>query len=126
MAVSSSSSKRPDPEDLSVSGLVELVKAYAKQETVGPLRNAGRFLGFGIAGALTLAVGVALLLLGLLRLVQTEWERAASGSLSWLAYLIVLVACIVGIVLALSRINKGTLNRDPVDPNPTVPGKENS
>lgn len=126
MAVSSSSNKRPDPEDLSVSGLVDLVKAYAKQETVGPLRNAGRFLGFGIAGALTLAVGVALLLLGLLRLVQTEWERAATGSLSWLAYLIVLVACVLGIVLAVSRISKGTLNRDPVDPNPSVHRKENS
>mgnify|MGYP001096606895 CR=1 FL=1 len=81
-------------------------------------------LGFGIAGALTLAVGVALLLLGLLRLVQTEWERAASGSLSWLAYLIVLVVCVLAIVLALSRIDKGTLNRDPVDPNPRA-RKEN-
>lgn len=116
--MSSAAGKKPDPDDLSVGGLVDLVTAYAKQETVGPLRNAGRFLGFGIAGALALAAGVSLVLLGLLRLVQTEWPRAASGSLSWLAYLIVLVACVTGIVIALSRINKGTLNGDPIDPDP--------
>lgn len=125
-AVSSAAGKKPDPDDLSVSGLVDLVTAYAKQETIGPLRNAGRFLGFGIAGASALAVGVALVLLGLLRLIQTEWPRAASGSLSWLAYLIVLVACIAGIVVALSRISKGTLNHDPVDPNPSASSKEHS
>ena len=34
------------------------------------------------------------MLLGLLRLIQTEWDRAATGALSWLAYLIVLIVCL--------------------------------
>ena len=45
----------------------------------------------GAAGAVLLGLGLSLVLLGLLRLIQTEWERAATGSLSWLPYLIVLL-----------------------------------
>ena len=51
-------------------------------------------------------LGLVLVLLGLLRLVQTEWDRSAEGSLSWLAYLIVLVVCVA--CPAVSRINKDT------------------
>ena len=54
----------------------------------------------------------ALVLLGLLRLIQAEWDRAASGSLSWLPYLIVLVVCVLLIVLTVSRINKPSLNKE--------------
>ena len=52
------------------------------------------------------------MLLGLLRLLQAEWDRAASGSLSWLAYLIVLVVCVGLIIVTLSRINKPSLNKE--------------
>ena len=99
-------------EDTSIEGLVYLVRDYAKQETLGPLKGAGRWLGYGVAGALLLGLGLALVLLGLLRLLQAEWDRAASGSLSWLPYLIVLVVCVVLIVLTLSRINKPSLNKE--------------
>ena len=53
--------------------VVEFVKTYAKQETVGPLRGAGRWIAFGAAGAICLGLGLSLLLLGLLRLLQAEW-----------------------------------------------------
>jgi hypothetical protein len=99
-------------EDISIEGIVYLVRDYAKQETVGPLKGAGRWLGYGIAGALLLGVGLFLILLGLLRLIEAEWDRAASGSLSWLAYLIVLVVCVGLIVLTISRINKPSLNKE--------------
>jgi len=99
-------------EDTSIEGLVFLVRDYAKQETVGPLKGAGKWLGYGVAGALLLGVGLALILLGLLRLLQAEWDRAASGSLSWLAYLIVLVVCVLLIILTVSRINKPSLNKE--------------
>jgi hypothetical protein len=99
-------------EDTSIEGLVYLVRDYAKQETVGPLKGAGRWIGYGVAGALLLGVGLVLVLLGLLRLIQAEWDRAASGSLSWLAYLIVLVVCVGLIVLTVSRINKPSLNKE--------------
>jgi hypothetical protein len=94
----------------SVSEVFEFVTDYAKQETIGPLRGAGRWLGFGVMAALMLGSGIALMLLGLLRLLQAEWSRSATGSLSWLAYLIVVV--VGGLVLAvtLSRIRKTTLN----------------
>jgi hypothetical protein len=97
----------------SVGELVDLVKAYAKQETVGPLRGAGRWLGFGVAASLLLGLGLFLVLLGLLRLVQTEWERSAEGSLSWLPYAIVLVGAVLLLVLTLTRINKSALNKEP-------------
>ena len=89
------------------------VTAYAKQETVGPLRGAGRWLGFGVAGAFALGLGLMLLLLGLLRLLQTEWTRSATGSLSWLAYLITLVVAGAVLALAISRISKSTLGNEP-------------
>lgn len=114
-AVANDLQDRPSPrhdQDASISELVNTVRDYAKQETLGPLKGAGKFLAFGAAGALLLGVGLLLVLLGLLRLLQTEWERSASGSLSWLAYLIVLVACGGMIALAVSRINRSSLNKE--------------
>ena len=79
----------------SVGDVIDVVTAYAKQETVEPIRRAGRYVGFGAAGGLITGIGVSLLLLGLLRFVQTEWERSATGRLSWLAYLIAFVGLLV-------------------------------
>ena len=106
-------------ESASVGEIVEYVTAYAKQETLGPLRGAGRWLGAGAAGAVLLGVGFVLLLLGLLRLLQTEWTRSATGSLSWLSYLIVLVVCALLALITIKRINKAPLNpptpeKDPI------------
>jgi len=93
--------------------VIDFVKAYAVQETVGPLKGAGRWLGFGVGGALALGFGLLLLLVGLLRLLQTEWERSATGSLSWLAYLITLVVAAVLLAVTVLRIKKSTLNKEP-------------
>ena len=59
----SESSKRL--EGASIGEVVEFVKTYAKQETIGPLRGASRWIGFGAAGAIFLGVGLSFLLLGL-------------------------------------------------------------
>lgn len=99
-------------DQASVGEVIEFVKTYAKQETVGPLKGVGRWLGFGAAGALSLGIGLSLLLLGSLRFVQTEWARSAEGRLSWLAYLIVLVVCVMLLVFTLMRINKTFLNKN--------------
>ena len=103
--------RREEPP--SIGDAVDLVKAYAMQETVGPIKGAGRWLGLGLAGAVTLAIGLSLVLLGILRLLQTEFGRSARGSLSWLSYLIVLVVCVGLIILAVSRINKDSLHKEP-------------
>ncbi|MET0146713.1 MAG: hypothetical protein ABW328_18275 [Ilumatobacteraceae bacterium] len=101
-----------DQDPTSITGVVDLVKTYAKQETLGPLKGAGKWLALGTAGAALLGVGLALVLLGLLRLIQAEWPRAASGSLSWLPYVIVLVVCVLFALLAFSRINRDSLYKE--------------
>ena len=104
---------RAAQDEASVGDIVDYVKAYAKQETIGPLKGAGKWLGFGAAAALLLSIGVVLLLVGLLRLLQTEWTRSATGSLSWVAYLITLLVALAVIALAISRIKKATLYKEP-------------
>ena len=100
-------------DDASLGDVVDFVKAYAKQEGVGPLKGAGRWIAFGAAGAFALGLGLFFLMLGLLRVLQTEWDRSATGSLSWLAYLIVLVVTVVLLAFTLLRIKKTTLNNEP-------------
>ena len=105
--------KANQPEDVSVGDIVDYVKAYAKQETLGPLKGAGNWLGYGFAAAASLGLGLVLLLVGLLRLLQTEWDRSATGNLSWLPYLIVLLVAAVLLGLTLMRIKKATLHKEP-------------
>ena len=71
--------------------LFQLVVGYAKQETLDPIRNLGRWIGFGLAGALLGSLGAVLLLLGGLRLLQTETGDAFDGRLTWIPYVLVLV-----------------------------------
>lgn len=100
-------------DQASIGEVIEFVKTYAKQETVGPLKGAGRWLGFGAAGALSLGLGLSLLLLGSLRLIQTECKGVSDGGrLTWVPYLIVLVVCVILLVFTMMRINKTFLNKD--------------
>lgn len=99
-------------ETASVGEVVDYVKTYAKQETVGPLKGAGRWIGYGAAGSLLLGAGLSLVLLGLLRLLQSEWDRSATGRLSWLSYLIVFVVALALLAITIQRINKTYLNKD--------------
>jgi len=103
---------RPKDEQASIGEVVEFVKTYAKQETIGPLKGAGKWIAFGAAGAVCLGIGLSLLLLGLLRLLQTEASDIADGRLSWLPYVIVLVVCLLLIGLAVMQINKTFLNKE--------------
>ena len=97
----------------SVGEVVDFVKVYVRQETLGPLKGAGRWLAFGAVGALALAISVAFFVLGLLRMVQHEFARTFHGRwMGLLPYLFALVTCTVVIGLAVSRINKKTLQKD--------------
>ena len=100
-------------EDASVGEVIDFVKAYAKQETLGPLKGAGNWLGFGLAASFALGLGLILLLVGLLRMLQTEWERSSTGNLSWLAYLITLIVAAGLLAITILRIKKSTLHREP-------------
>ena len=99
-------------DDNPVSEVIGLVKTYAKQEALDPLGNALRWLGYGAAGAICLAVGFSLGLLGLLRLLQTETGEAFDGNWSWVPYIITFVAAIAVIGLAVLRMKKPTLDEE--------------
>ncbi len=86
--------------------LWELSTAYAKQETIDPLKGLGRFLGFGVGGAILFGVGSILLLLAGLRALQTETDTTFTGNLSWIPYLIVMAAALALSGLVVWRIVK--------------------
>jgi len=92
-----------------VAEVVDLVKAYLRQELLGPLQGAGRWVSMGLAGSLALVVGVILLLLSLLRALQTETGGAFEGHLSWIPYLIVVAALGGVIVLLVRQVGKRSL-----------------
>lgn len=89
-----------------VTELWELVKAYAKQETVGPLKGIGRSLALGIGGSLVLSIGLVLLALAILRVLQTETGSTFTGNWSWAPYLLTLVGVAIVIALALGATRK--------------------
>jgi hypothetical protein len=89
--------------------LWELLKGYARQETVTPLRNLGRRIGFGVAGSLAFSLGWFLLTLGMMRVLQThtlpgigDWFRVHD----WVVYLLALVVLAIGIAGVLLKIRR--------------------
>lgn len=95
---------------------LQLVVEYVKQETLTPLKGLGRYLVFGIAGSLALCAGLVLLLVALLRALQTETGTTFSGDLSWLPYVIVCAAAVLVMGLAAWRITKGPAARRRPEP----------
>ncbi len=95
-----------------VGDTVELVRRYVVQETVGPLRQIGKRLAFGAAGGLLLCVGFVVLLLAVLRVLQTETGTFFAGNVSFAPYLItaaVGAGVIAGAVVVLLRaINRSS------------------
>ncbi|MDQ6784651.1 MAG: hypothetical protein M3063_14695 [Actinomycetota bacterium] len=84
----------------------DLVIAYAKQETVDPLKVVVRFVLWGVVGALLLGLGVGLITLAILRVLQGELGDHLSGSLSWVPYAGGLLFALLVAALAVSRIGK--------------------
>jgi len=85
----------------------QLTVDYLKQETIDPLRGLGRFLYMGIAGSFFVAFGILLILIGVLRLLQTETGTALTGDFSWVPYAVVVLLGIVIIGVAAWRITAG-------------------
>ena len=105
-------------EEDSTSGLMgdlresaDMLKRYARQETIDPLKNLGRYLGYGLGGSVVLGIGLLLLLMSGLRALQTETGSTFTGNLSWIPYFIVGVGLLIVIALAsvvIKRGDKGT------------------
>jgi len=101
------------PPSVPIGEVIDLVKNYARQETLAPVRGAGRWMAFGMAGAVLLGIGSSLLVLGLVRLIQNEFAPTFEGRwMSLLPYTAALVLCLVVIGAAISRIAKSSLNKD--------------
>lgn len=98
---------------MNIGEVVDLVKGYVQQETIGPLRGAGRWLAYGSAGAILLACAASMLVLGVLRLLQNEFSSTFDDRwMSLLPYVAGLAVCVVVIGIAVSRISKTTLHQD--------------
>ena len=87
-----------------VTELADLIVRYAKQETVEPIRDLRRYLGFGLAGSLLFCIGIPLLLLGELRALQLETWPQLRGNLTWVPYSIVFLTGAAIIAVLASRI----------------------
>ncbi|HXH59251.1 hypothetical protein [Iamia sp.] len=78
-----------------------LVRDYAKQETVDPLKGLVSFAKWGLIGSVLVGIGVIELVVVVLRVAQAEGSTALDGRWSFVPYLITLVVATV--VLLLTR-----------------------
>ena len=92
--------------------VVQLILDYAKQETLGPLKGLLRFLIAGVVGAIALSAGALLILLGLLRALQTETGSTFSGNWSWAPYLVTGAAATIVLVLSAWRKRSKTCGKN--------------
>lgn len=99
----------PTNEPQGLADIADLVKAYARQETVEPLQGMGRWVGMGVAGSLLLMLGSISLTLAMLRVLQEETGTTFTGNLSWFPYLATLGAALVIVGLLGWRITKRSL-----------------
>jgi hypothetical protein len=89
-----------------VSDLVDLLKNYATQETVDPIKRLGRFTGYGTAASLCWGIAGTLLTVGVLRLTQIETRDLLDGNWSWVPYIAALVTSGLLTVLSLKLIRR--------------------
>ena len=91
---------------------MDSVKAYALQETVGPIKGALRWLTYGTAAAVFMGLGVLLIGLGTLRLSQDLGGSVLDGSWSFVHYLVGSAVLACAVAVSLSRVSKNSLRRD--------------
>jgi hypothetical protein len=75
--------------------LVDLVIAYAKQETLEPLKGLGKKAALGLGGAVLLGVGGIFVSIGALRAMQTETDWFEEHNISYLPYIFTVVILLV-------------------------------
>jgi len=83
-----------------------LLQTYAKQQTVDPLKNLGRYLAWGIGGSLLVVLGVFFLAMSMLRALQSETGDTFDGNLSWFPYVATALALAVVAALAVAGMTR--------------------
>lgn len=115
MSTSPNSSRDPNRSVSSsvdlVSDVVDSVKAYAVQETVGPIKGAFRWVGVGLLAALCLGVATLYGSMAVLRLSQDLGGTILDGAWSFVHYLITVVVLTVVVGISYSRTKKSSLAR---------------
>jgi len=70
--------------------LRDLIIAYAKQETIDPLKGLWRYVAFGLLGAVLIGSGIMFVAIGALRALQGEGSGPHfTGNWTWAPYAIV-------------------------------------
>lgn len=100
--------RRATPSD-QVTDIVDSVKAYARQETLEPLKGAARWVAVGTVAAVSLGLAMVFLSLAVLRLSQDLGGTELDGAWSFVHYLITLVVVSVLVALSFSRISQRSL-----------------
>lgn len=90
--------------------LIDLVIAYAKQETLEPLKGLGKNAALGLGGALLLGVGGIFVSVGALRAMQSETNWFERHNLSYLPYF--LTVLILGILALMGWVGLGPGKKD--------------
>jgi hypothetical protein len=86
---------------------LQLIIDYVKQETLDPLKGLGRYVLFGVAGSVALAIGLVILSVAFLRLLQGETGTAFTGDLSWVPYVICAVVVVAVAAVAVWAVTRG-------------------
>jgi hypothetical protein len=94
-----------------VNDLLETVKAYARQETIEPIRGGAKAAALGVAGVLFLGIGIIIILVATLRLLQTETTAFRGEWMALLPYLITFLAALACISVSLVFIRRSELDR---------------
>jgi hypothetical protein len=97
---------------------------YVREQTVEPVRQLGRYLKFGCLGSIFLSIGGVLVLVGLLRLLQTS-SSVFTGHLSWLPYLIIVVLASVALGFTIRGVLGGVAKRRVVGEGAARPARRN-
>lgn len=87
-----------------VQELWELLRSYATQETIEPLKKLGTYVAWGAGGSLIMTLGGFFLAMSALRALQTETGDTFVGEFSWVPYFIVAILLSGAIALAVRRI----------------------
>ena len=90
-----------------VQELRELVVAYARQETVEPLKGLVRFVLFGVLGSFMIGIALLLFVVAGLRALETQTGEHLTGKWSWAPYGIVTGGCFVVAGPAVAAATRG-------------------
>ena len=91
--------------------LVDLVIAYAKQETLEPLKGLGKRAALGLGGALLLGIGGIFCSVAALRAMQSETDFFERHNLSYLPYFLTVVILVLLSLIGWMGLGPGKKNR---------------